>query len=93
MEGKNVKSTYRRKLSVTEANRHYVYIEKQYRDIFPPFGETIRIIIDDYKVEAKIDRLNRIWASLFWDHLDFEMGKTIVFTKNPDGSFNVSNKE
>lgn len=83
--------SYRRKLRPTEAKRHYITISKEYRDVFPPSGEIFKIIVNNENIDVTIDKSNRIWAALFWDRLPhFEEGDTIVFSKNPDDSFNVS---
>jgi len=85
---------YRRKLRYSEAKRHYIRIEKKYRDMFPPAGETFIVVIDNQKFEVAVGSLNRIWAAIFWEKLPrFREGNMIVFSKNPDGSFNVTIEE
>lgn len=81
---------YKRKLRYSEARRHYIRVDRRHMDMFPPVGETFTLVIDDQKFEVKIGSLNRIWAALFWDKLPhFREGDMIVFSKSPDGSFNV----
>ena len=88
-----MKEIYRRKLCYSESRCHYIKVSKKYRDMFPPTGEPFTLFIDDQKIDVEIGSLNRIWASLFWGKLPhFRGGDTIVFSKNPDGSFNVSIK-
>lgn len=90
-ERKNINEICRQKLSPTEAKRHFIRVRKKYRDMFPPAGETFVVVIDNEKFEVTVGSLNRIWAAIFWDKLPhFREGDTIVFSKNPDGSFNVS---
>lgn len=81
---------YERKLSRTEAKRHFIYVDEKHRDLFPPQRRKFNILVKNQKVEATIDSQWRIWAALFWDDLpSFEEGDTIVISKNRDGSFMV----
>lgn len=85
---------YKRKLTSTEAKRHFIFIEKKYRDMFPQARETFEVVIDNEKFEAAVGSLNRIWAAIFWEKLPhFREGDAIAFLKNPDSSFNVSIEE
>jgi len=85
---------YKRKLSYSETNRHFIHIDKRHRDMFPPAGETFMVVIDNEKFEATIDSFNRIWLDELWKRLPhFREGDTIVFSKNPSGSFNVTIEE
>jgi len=81
---------YKRKLTYCEAKRHYVYIEKKKRDLFPSTDHDFDVVVNNMKLPVKVDKQNRIWAALFWDKLPhFRKGDTIIFSKNADGSFNV----
>jgi hypothetical protein len=81
---------YRRKLSRTEANRHFVYIES-HSDLFPPPEKIFKILVGKDKMEVKLDKRHRIWASIFWDCLPhFSEGDTIIFSKNNNRSFTVN---
>jgi len=69
-------------------------IDKGHRDMFPPAGETFTVVIDNLKFEVTIDSFNRIWLEELWKRLPrFKEGHTIVFSKNPDGSLNVTIEE
>jgi len=82
---------YKRKLSRTEAKRHYVYIEKKFADLFPPSGEVFKILVGKERLEVLIDRQQRIWAAMFRDSLPhFNEGDTVIFSKKQDGSYAVS---
>jgi len=94
LEGRNMQEIYKRKLSYWEANSHLIPIDKGHRDMFPPAGETFTVVIDEEKFEATINSFNRIWLEELWKRLPhFREGDTIVFSKNPDGSFNVTIEE
>ena len=85
---------YERKLTFSESNRHYIYITKNYRDIFPPAGKEFMIVIDNRKFEAKVGKQNnRIWAANFRDYIDMSEGITLVLSKNPDGSFTLKTRK
>jgi hypothetical protein len=85
---------YKRKLSYWEANRRLILIQKRHRDMFPSAEETFTVVIDNLKFEVTIDSFNRIWLEELWKRLPhFREGDTIVFLKNPDGSFNATIEE
>lgn len=78
-------------LTAMEAKRHYIYIKAEHRGMFPPVGEKFEVIVENDKSEVSVDTEDRIWASLFWDHLSiFEKGQVVIMTKNRDGSFTVT---
>lgn len=85
---------YKRRLSPTEAKRHYVYIENDALWLFPFVGKPFKIRIGKKEFEVAIGSENRIWATLFWEKLPhFREGDTIFFLKKPDGSFYVGIEE
>lgn len=84
---------YKRKLTLTEAKRHYIFVDKGHRDIFPSPKDNFKIIIDhDKLLDARIDAEGRIYSRLC-DYITLKEGNTIVFAKNYNGSFSVSIKE
>jgi hypothetical protein len=81
---------YQRKLSPTEAKRHFVYITFDGRGYFPPAGQEFKVVIGKHIVEVKVDSKSRVWGAMFWDRLPhWNRGDTITFTKNKDGSYTV----
>ncbi len=69
-----------------EAKRHFIYVAKGSRDLFPREGEPFDIIVDERKIIVKLNPKGRIWASPLFEG-PMEAGKTIVLYKNPDGTF------
>ena len=90
----NMKFVYRKKLTPVEAERHYIYVDKGHRDIFPTPREEFKIVITHNRrvLKAKIDANGRIFSPLY-EYITFKEGDTIIFAKNPNGSFNVSIRE
>ncbi|MEM2144251.1 MAG: hypothetical protein QW279_02740, partial [Candidatus Jordarchaeaceae archaeon] len=85
-----IRLIYKRKLTPSEVKRHFIYVEKEYRCMFPPPGKEFEIIIKKEKINVKTDSRWRIWAALFWDDLpSFHVGDVIVFSKNPNDVFKI----
>lgn len=89
-QGDNMKPICERKLTPTEVNRHFIRIEKKYRDIFPSAGEAFKIVVEKEKLKVTIDKQGRIWASKRKSLAKFNEGDTIIFSKKSDDTFNVS---
>jgi len=61
--------------------------------MFPSPEDSFKIVVNHNRViEATIDSRGRIYSRL-WKYVALEEGDTIVFARNPDGSFNVTLKE
>lgn len=85
---------YEKRLSPTEAKRHYVYIESDAASkIFPPMGKSFKLRIGKEEFEAKMDNHFRILAAVFKDHIDFTEGNVFVFKRASDGSFTLDVKK
>lgn len=88
---KIMNEVFRKKLAYSESSRHYIRILKDYRDRFPQPYEAFFVIINGQRFEVVLDSSYRVWASMFWDKLpQFRGGDMIVFSKNADGSYNVT---
>ena len=84
---------YRRTLTPTEAERYYIYIRSDYLYTFPVTQGTVRIKLDKREFKVKIDEQGgrgRLFLGKFRDYIDLNEGCTVVFYKNPDGSFSLS---
>lgn len=89
-----VEKTYEKRLTATEAKRHYVYIESDAASkIFPPMGKPFKLRIGKEEFEVKMDDHFRILAAVFRDHIDFTEGNVFVFKKASDGSFTLNVKK
>jgi len=85
---------FRKKLAYSESSRHYIRILTDYRDSFPPPYEPFFVVVNGQRIEVVLDSSYRVWAAMFWDKLPrFRGGDTIVFSKNEDGSYNVTVEE
>lgn len=72
---------YERKLTSSEAERHFIYVDKGYREMFPS-GKQFTLEVGKEKVKVKIDSKGRIWAALFWDCLpSFKKEDMVVISK------------
>jgi len=81
---------YKRRLTPSEAKRHFVYIAKDHRNMFPPPGKEFKVDVDNQKIDVKIDSKWRIWAALFWEKLpSFQRGDVVVFSKLASDTFKV----
>lgn len=84
---------YRRTLTPTEAERYYIYIGSDYLYAFPVTQGTVRIKFDKREFKAKINETRgrgRLFLGKFRDYIDLRERCTVVFYKNPDGSFSLS---
>jgi hypothetical protein len=84
-----------KKLTRSELDRHYIRVNKRDRPLFPPAGVPFTAIVGKTRIEMIIDKYDRIYIQYrFWDSLreplDIEEGDTMVFSKNPDGTFTIS---
>jgi len=78
-------------MTVSEATRHFVYVEAdEICEFFPCRREPFEIRIGDKKFDVDIDEENRIWAASFKDYIEFKKGNVLVLKKNRDGSFILS---
>jgi len=84
---------YKRRLTSTEAERYFVYIERDYWDKLSVIQGTLRIRFGKQEFDAKVDKQGRLFLGKFRDYINLNKGSTIIFHKNPDGSFNVSIEE
>jgi hypothetical protein len=81
---------YKRKLTSSEAERHFIYVDKSHRGMFPPPGKQFTLEVGKEKVKVKIDSKGRIWAALFWDCLpSFKKEDMIVISKISDRLFKI----
>jgi hypothetical protein len=82
---------YKRKLTPSEARRHFIYVDEEHRSMFPPPGKEFEIIVKNQKIKVKVDSQWRIWAALFWDYLpSFQVGDVIVISKTPNGVLKIA---
>jgi hypothetical protein len=91
-----MKKIYKHRLKRSEALYHFIKVNEKNRGMFPPWDESFDIIVKGKKIKTKVkvDRLDRIWAGVFWRKLPhFDEGDKLVVSKNPDGSFNVDIEE
>jgi len=88
-----MKNVYERKLSYTEAKRHFIYVQSATWESFPPSGEPFTLRVGERKFEVKLDKLNRIWSADFRDYIDLTRNNVVVFKKDKDGSFVLSLKK
>ena len=78
-------------MTVSEATRHFVYVEAdEICEFFPCRREPFKIRIDDEEFDVEIDNRNRIWEASLRNHIGFKEGNVFVFKKNSDGSFTLS---
>ncbi|MEM3827972.1 MAG: hypothetical protein QXP36_01975 [Conexivisphaerales archaeon] len=81
---------YRRKLTPSEVDRHFIYIDEEHRSMFPPPGKKFDLIVRHQRITVKIDSHWRIWAASFWDDLPkLEVGDVVIFSKNLNGSLKL----
>lgn len=81
---------YKRKLTPSEAERHFVYVDKSHKQMFPSSGKEFTLKVGKEKVKVKMDSKGRIWAALFWVHLpSFKREDIIVISKISDGLFKI----
>ena len=84
-------NVYRRKLTVCEVERHFVYVESEYRDMFPDANRFFTLFVDSKKIQVKIDNKKRVWAYLLFGAIpSLKAGNAITFQKKGKGEFNVS---
>lgn len=57
---KGIGVEYERILSYTEVKRRFIYVAKDFRDLFPEIGESFKIWVGEKKIEAKLDWQYRI---------------------------------
>lgn len=80
--------SYLRKLTPTEVKRHYIYIAKDYRDMFPKIGKPFKVWVNGEKIEVKLDAGGRIWLG-YKAFEDLKPSDTVELTRNPDGTFSI----
>lgn len=80
---------YRRRLAPTEADRYFIYIERSYLDKFSVTQGTVRIRFDKQEFKAKVDKQGRLFLGKFRDYVNLQQGCTVIFYKNPDGTFTL----
>jgi len=82
---------FRKKLAYSESSRHYIRILKDYRDKFPLPHKPFFVVVNGPRFEVVLDSSYRVWAAMFWNKLPrFRGGDIIIFSKNEDGSYNVT---
>lgn len=86
-----IKEIYKRRMTVSEATRHFIYIEAgEIWKFFPCRKERFKVRIGGRKFDVEIDDGNRMWAASFRDYIEFKKGNVLVFKKNRDDSFTLS---
>ncbi|MDQ1280632.1 MAG: hypothetical protein QG670_1895 [Thermoproteota archaeon] len=81
---------FRRVLSKTEAERHFIRIPKAYRSVFPPTEIVFKIKIKNEEFNASVDRQGRIWTGSFCYSLPyFKEGSSVSFYKEPYNVFKI----
>jgi hypothetical protein len=84
-------SVYKRKLRQSEAERHFIYVEKAHRDLFPNRHVQFNVMVGKNLFNVEIDSLWRIWANYLWNKLpSFGEGDIVEMEKNVDTSFKIS---
>ena len=89
-----MEGTYERKLSHSEEERHYVYIESGApRKLLGPASRPLKIRIGKKEYQVVIDSSWRILGAVFKGQVHFKEGRVFVFRKNQDGSFSLGVKK
>lgn len=83
---------YRRKLNPTEAERYFVYIERDYWDKLSVTQGTLRIRFGKQEFEAIVDKQGRLFLGKFRDYINLRRGCIVTFYRNPDGIFTLEVK-
>ena len=78
---------YVRKLSYIEQKRHFIYITREFREMFPRLKEPFTLVVDEEKFPVNIDRQGRIWASLFRSKVNFEWYSKFEISKINDNEY------
>jgi hypothetical protein len=78
---------YRRKLTSTEAQRHFILINYKSSTMFPDCLTTFMLKVSDKEYPVKLDKHNRIWAGPFHHAIDMKQNAVIEITKNKDGLY------
>lgn len=74
---------YRKQLSYIEAERHFIYISRRVKNMFPKKGQTFTLLIGDNEFKASVDNYGRLWANsnLIKKYIEFKPHKVFIFTK------------
>lgn len=94
-KGASLAREYVRKLKPIEAERYYIQITKDARNMFPSRGGKIRVYHKGREFELKIDHHYRIWIGKLRQISDFllEEGDTIVISREkPPRMYSISKR-
>ena len=83
---------YIRKLTPTEAERYYIQITKDARDMFPRPGGKIRLYHKGKPFELKIDKSYRLWIGKLKPDFLIEEGDTVVISREPLRTYSISKR-
>lgn len=72
--------SYIRKITASEASRHYITINKRFRGIFPDPYTKFKLIADNEIFEVEIDSQGRIWSGQLTLKFKFLTGDQFRFT-------------
>jgi hypothetical protein len=89
---------YRKVLSKSEANRHFIYITSWAREMFPELGEPFTLVVKekDFHKEKEfqviIDKQGRVWANAneLKDYIPFKPHRVLIFTKKDQKKFTLA---
>jgi hypothetical protein len=74
---------YKRTLSSTEALRHFIYIDRHARKMFPPPGKQFDVVVNKQVLKVSLDIHGRIFALTSLDTLPhLHEGDVIVLAWN-----------
>ncbi|MDO8647695.1 MAG: hypothetical protein Q7R70_04745 [Candidatus Diapherotrites archaeon] len=82
---------YSRKVSVDEAQKSALLVEKKALKMFPKFGKAFKLKLGKKQVTAYVDKLSNsedCYMHLFLS-IDFKKGQAVKILKSPKGEFEL----
>ena len=84
---------YERTLIASEVERHFIYINRDYRSMFPLPHEKFKLIVGGKKFDVCLDSYGRLWGAVFWKKLGkIKIGDKVVIVKKSDDTFILKKK-
>ena len=82
---------YSRKISVGEAQKSALRVEKKALKMFPKLGKAFKLTLGKKQVTAYVDKLSNseeCYMHLFLS-IDFKKGQSVKISKSPKGEFEL----
>lgn len=73
---------YTRKLSKSEKERNFIYIDKNYREMFPPANLPFTLTFNNHNFSVTMDGMFRIWSGRFVSKMSLRNATHIEIEKN-----------